>query len=93
MQGTHLYAPPEWLEVGEYRGEQATVWSLGVLAFVMLQVGDTSKCHVSSCWCVVIIIRMIMLMLQGDLPFPSVKDIVAGSYRFRKNCSAGKYKI
>ena len=49
MQGTHLYAPPEWLEVGEYRGEQATVWSLGVLAFVMLQVGDTSKCHVSSC--------------------------------------------
>ena len=39
MQGTHLYAPPEWLEVGEYRGEQATVWSLGVLAFVMLQVG------------------------------------------------------
>ena len=33
-----------------------------------------------------------MLMLQGDLPFPSVKDIVAGSYRFRKNCSAGKYK-
>ena len=49
VQGTHLYAPPEWLEVGEYRGEQATVWSLGVLAFVMLQVGDTSKCHVSSC--------------------------------------------
>ena len=32
-------------------------------------------------------------MLQGDLPFPSVKDIVAGSYRFRKNCSAGKYKL
>jgi len=37
FEGTHLYAPPEWLEVGEYRGEQATVWSLGVLMFVMLQ--------------------------------------------------------
>ena len=63
LQGTHLYAPPEWLERGEYTGEQATVWSMGVLLYVMV---------------------------QGDLPFPGVRDIVAGNFKFRKNCSIGK---
>jgi len=39
FEGTHLYAPPEWLQKGEYAGEAATVWSLGVLLFVMIN-GD-----------------------------------------------------
>eukprot|EP00092_Neocalanus_flemingeri_P034318 GFUD01037323.1.p1 GENE.GFUD01037323.1~~GFUD01037323.1.p1 ORF type:complete len:374 (+),score=49.69 GFUD01037323.1:204-1325(+) len=39
FEGTHLYAPPEWLQKGEYSGEAATVWSLGVLLFVMIN-GD-----------------------------------------------------
>ena len=29
LSGTHLYAPPEWLRTGQYKGEPATVWSLG----------------------------------------------------------------
>jgi len=39
FEGTHLYAPPEWLEKGEYSSEAATVWSLGILLFVMIN-GD-----------------------------------------------------
>ena len=39
FEGTHLYAPPEWLQKGEYASEAATVWSLGVLLFVMIN-GD-----------------------------------------------------
>ena len=31
MAGTHHYAPPEWLKTGQYKGEPATVWSLGDL--------------------------------------------------------------
>jgi len=36
FEGTHLYAPPEWLRTGQYKGEPATVWSLGILLHVML---------------------------------------------------------
>ena len=34
--GTHLYAPPEWLRTGQYKGEPATVWSLGGQIFVFV---------------------------------------------------------
>lgn len=36
FEGTHHYAPPEWLKTGQYKGEPATVWSLGILLHVML---------------------------------------------------------
>ncbi|KAL0198518.1 hypothetical protein M9458_007058, partial [Cirrhinus mrigala] len=30
------YRPPEYVFIGKYHGEPATVWSLGILLFVML---------------------------------------------------------
>ena len=36
LEGTRIFAPPEWVRESKYKAESSTVWQLGILLYCML---------------------------------------------------------
>ncbi len=73
FDGTRVYAPPEWIRCARYQAGPATVWSLGILLFDMVQGDIPFDSDVDIC-------RGEVPALSPDLS-PECRDLVAQCLR------------
>lgn len=82
--GTARYCPPEYFEKGEYYGKQATVWSLGVLLFLMGLYPDSCDIGLmdADIWYPAGLLRwleqkkVLLWIMHGSLPFLQLREQV-----------------
>jgi len=72
FQGTDVYIPPEWFLQGQYSSSDAAVWSIGCLAFILIN-GDCPFRTVED--------------VKADLPLHFKNDRISSiSKRFVRRC-------